>query len=298
LIASEGRSQVAEDPGVPDDEPVGATLARMRRQRGLTGADLAARVGMSQPKISRIERGRGVVDPADVGALARELGADEGAVAVLMRRTERSHDQMTDWRTTADNLASRQSTVAGWESSAKVIREFQPAVVPGLLQSSGYAEAALRGFQQLVLRGTSSEPAVLAAVAERMRRQQVLADAGKSFSFVITEQVLRNEICRPDEMLAQINRIRDVAFRQPNIRVGVIPDGVRLELPPLHGFWVQDDSMVILDVFNTGILTRGHKDVEIYNRAFEIFQTSAVGVESLLDKYEAYYIDRLRARRA
>jgi transcriptional regulator with XRE-family HTH domain len=298
LIASEGRSQVSKDPGVPDDEPVGATLARMRRERGLTGADLAARVGMSQPKISRIERGRGVVDPADVGALARELGADEGAVAVLMRRTERPHDQMTDWRTTADNLASRQSTVAGWESSAKVIREFQPAVVPGLLQSSGYAEATLRGFQQLVLRGTSSEPAVLAAVAERMRRQQVLADAGKSFSFVITEQVLRNEICRPDEMLAQINRIRDVAFRQPNISVGVIPDGVRLELPPLHGFWVQDDSMVILDVFNTGILTRGHKDVEIYNRAFEIFQASAVGVEPLLDKYEAYYIDRLRARRA
>ncbi|MEV6848144.1 helix-turn-helix transcriptional regulator [Actinoplanes sp. NPDC051411] len=288
---------MSDDPGFPDDELVGATLARLRRERGLTGAQLAARVRMSQPKISRIERGKGVVDPADVRAIARALGARDDEVARLVELAERPHDRMTDWRSTADNLASRQTTVAGWESTAAVIREFQPAVVPGLLQSSGYAEATLTGFQQLVLGGSNAESIIRAAVTERLRRQQILADSSKSFSFLITEQVLRNEICPPAEMLAQIGRIRDAATRWPNVTVGVIPDGIRLALPPLHGFWVQDDSKVILDVFNTGILTRGPKDVAVYNRAFEIFAASAVAPGPLLDKYEAYYIGRLQAHR-
>jgi transcriptional regulator with XRE-family HTH domain len=288
---------VSNDPGVSDDESVGATLARMRRERGLTGAQLAALVDMSQPKISRIERGRGFADPVDIGAVARALGADESVVAALMDRAGRSHDEMTDWRVTADNLASRQTTVAAWESAATVIREFQPALVPGLLQSSGYAQATLSGFQRLALEGTASELAVLTAVAERLRRQQSLADAGKSFFFVITEQVLRNEICAPSDMLAQIERIRETAARRSNVQLGIIPDGARLELPPLHGFFVLDDAMVILDILNTGILTRGHKDVATYIRAFEMFEAQAVAPGELLDKYEAHYISRLQARR-
>jgi transcriptional regulator with XRE-family HTH domain len=37
------------------DRPVGARLAELRRAAGLTGHDLARRVGWSQAKISRIE---------------------------------------------------------------------------------------------------------------------------------------------------------------------------------------------------------------------------------------------------
>lgn len=283
-------------PGTPEDEPVGATLARMRRARGLTGAALAAAVGMSQPKISRIEHSKGIPDPADIGIIARALGAGQREAARLMERAEHSRDRMTDWRPTSTDLASRQTTMGDWEASATVNREFQPAVVPGLLQSSGYAEAILMGVQRLILDATDPEAVVLAAVAERVSRQQLLADPGRSFRFLITETVLRNEICAPAEMLVQINRMRDVAARQANVSIGVIPDGVPLELPPMHGFVMHDESMVILDVFNTGILTRGRKDIESYSRVFDLFEAHAVSPEELLDKYEAYYIDRLRAR--
>jgi transcriptional regulator with XRE-family HTH domain len=249
------------DQGIPDDEPVGVTLARMRHARGLTGAALAALVGMSQPKISRIERGKGLVEPDDIGILARALGAGQRDAASLMQRAEQSHDRLTDWRSNSNNLASGQAAVAGWERSATTLREFQPALVPGLLQTSGYAEA-------------------------------------KSFGFLITESVLRNEICAPAEMLAQINRIRDTLARQSNVSLGIIPDGIRLELPPMHGFALLDDSMVFLDVFNTGALTRGRKDIASYGRVFEIFERHAGPPGPLLDRYEAYYIDRLRTRRS
>lgn len=287
---------MSDDSGIPE-EPVGVTLARLRRARGLTGAALAALVGMSQPKISRIERGKGLAEPADIGILARALGADQHDVARLMERAERSHDRMTDWRATSNNLALRQTTVSDWEKAATVLSEFQPAVVPGLLQSSGYAAAVLDGFQHLILGDAGAEPAVLAAVAERVRRQQILVDAGKSFAFVITESVLRNEICAPAEMLAQLSRIREVSAR-PNVSVGVVPDGVRFPLPPMHGFVLFDDSMVILDAFNTGILSRGGKDVATYRRVFEIFEQLAVPPEPFLDRYETHFLQRFRSDRS
>lgn len=291
---------MSAETGTPDDdeEPVGTSLAKMRRARGLTGAALAALVGMSQPKISRIERGKGLAEPADIAALARALGADDDQVALLMEHAERSHDRMTDWRPTSTNLATRQTTMGDWESAAAVMREFEPAAVPGLLQSSGYARAILEGVQRFIVGAPEAEPVVLAAVAERMRRQQMIADATKSFHFILAEAALRNEVCAPAEMLAQINRLGEIAARQANISIGILPDGVRLEIPPVHGFVILDESMVVIDLYNTGILTRGRRDVESYRRVFDLFDANAVRPEEFLEKYESYHLDRLRARRS
>jgi hypothetical protein len=64
-------------------------------------------------------------------------------------------------------------------------------------------------------------------------------------------------------------------------------------IPPLHGFTVLDDHMVIIDLYNTGLLSRGRRDVEIYQRIFEMNRDSAVPVEPLLDEYQARYVAAL-----
>ncbi|MEV6301361.1 helix-turn-helix transcriptional regulator [Actinoplanes sp. NPDC051861] len=282
--------------GTPSDqEPVGAVLARMRRAKGYTGAALAEIVGMSQPKISRIERGRGLADPEDIAIIARALGADEPLVRSLMERAERSHDRMTDWRPTSTGLASRQESLADWERAAQTIRDFQPAVLNGLLQTSEYARAALLSFQQLANTPTddSAETAILSAVTARIRRQEILADPAKSFRFVITEAVLRNQICSPAEMLAQMGKLRNLALR-PNVELSVIPEDRPLVMPPLHGFMLLDDSLVVIDVYNTGLTTRGRNDVDRYRQVFELFRDAASDdVGPLLDRYQTLYKDRL-----
>ncbi|WP_083448687.1 helix-turn-helix domain-containing protein [Actinoplanes rectilineatus] len=276
-------------------EPVGVELARMRRARGLTGAVLAQMVGMSQPKISRLERGRGLPDPADVAQIARALGADERAVLGLMDRAEQQHDRITDWRPTSTSLASRQSTVADWESSVMVVRDFQPALLAGLLQTSGYAHAALLAFQRLSTTGIdeSAETAVAAAVTARIRRQEILTDPAKSFAFVFTESALRNRICPPIGMLEQIEHLRRLAAR-PTVDIRVILDDASIEVPPLHGFTMLDDDLVIIDVYNTGLTSRGRNDVERYRQVFDLFQGSATGdLSPVLDKYRKLYIGQL-----
>jgi transcriptional regulator with XRE-family HTH domain len=268
----------------------------MRRARRLTGAQLAAIVGMSQPKISRIERGRGLPDPGDVGALARALGADEDRARALMERAERSHDRMTDWRPTSAVLASRQNNMADWESAAEVVRDFQPVMLAGLLQTSGYAKATLQVFQRLAPLDTDelTESAVLAAVSARIRRQEVLADQSRSFRFVITEAVLRTAICTPAEMLAQIGHLREIAARRGNVSIAVVPDGAPVDVPPMHGFTLLDDKLIVVDIYNTGLISRGRKDLESYRRVFDVFDDRATAIEPTLDKYEALYVERLR----
>jgi len=283
--------------GAPDgpEEPVGVVLARLRRARGLTGAVLAAMTGMSQPKISRIERGKGLPDPEDVGALARALGADEQTVAGLKERAERSHDQITDWRPASESLVVRQTNMARWESTAREVREFEPAVLPGLLQTSGYAKAVLRGFQRVQALDTDdfAEAAVLAAVSERIRRQEILADRAKTFWFVIAEAVLRNRICPPIEMLAQIGHLREISTQRNTVDIRVIPDDAPMIVPPLHGLMLIDDQMIVIDAFNTGLISRGRKDTETYRRVFDMFHDQAIAIEPLLDRYELLYVKQL-----
>jgi len=279
-----------------EDKQVGAALAQMRRRQGLTGARLAALTGMSQPKISRLERGVGVPDPADVAIIARALGADETLTQTLVERAEKSHDRMTDWRPSAVGPAGRQDAISDWESAAEVVRDFQPTLVPGLLQTSGYARAALRSFMQLAPLNADelTDKALVNAVAARIRRQQVLADPAKSFRYVITEGVLRNPICPPAEMLAQISHLREVSAEKTHVQIRVLADGQPAPVPPLHGFALFDDKLIIVDLYNTGLISRQRRDVESYLRLFDMFEGRATELEPILAKYQALYVEQLR----
>lgn len=64
--AQQPRSELAE------------ALRTLRRASGLTGARLAARVGMSQAKISKIETGRVLPSALDVERILDALGVQPG----------------------------------------------------------------------------------------------------------------------------------------------------------------------------------------------------------------------------
>ncbi|GGK85359.1 helix-turn-helix domain-containing protein [Mangrovihabitans endophyticus] len=279
--------------GIPldPDEPVGSVLARLRKAAGLTGGQLGHRVGMSQPKISRIENGKGLPDPDDVGILARALGAEEEIVLLLMDRATGSRERMTDWTTGPMGLAGRQNTIGHWENATRSLRVFQPAVVPGLLQSSGYAKAILEDFQLLVFTDLRDRAvAVAEAVSARIRRQEVLNDHDRSFHFVMTEAVLSNRVCPPQEMLAQLLRLREAAA-QENVTIGIVAADAPLSTPPFHGFELLDDRLVNVDLFTSGLISQGRTQAHLYRQVFDSLAAAATTeIEPVLDRYEALYL--------
>ena len=280
----------------PEDD-LGTALAEMRKGKKITGAQLAKMVGMSQPKISRLENGVGLPDPGDVGRIARALGADDDKVRYMVELAERAHNRMTDWRPMSATLAMMQQEIHQLELGAKKFRVFQSTLVVGLLQTSGYARAVLSSFRSLG-RPATPEPeydiAIHEAVTARLRRQAVLGDRERTFHFIMTESALGNRICPPEEMVAQLWRIREVAG-QANVTVGIIPADVTWIVPPMHAFDVFDEDIVIVDLLNTELTTRGKLDVRTYGQIFDIFRAQATTeIEPIIDRYIAHYLDEAR----
>jgi transcriptional regulator with XRE-family HTH domain len=266
---------------------------------GLTGHQVGSRMGLSQATISRLENNVMVPDPAIVSSYARALGLAAEEERRLVELADRSQNRMTDWRPSQHDIADRQRDVADIEAESHDFRVFQPAVVVGLLQVSEYARAILTRFQSDVLASGSAEPTGLIseAVAARLQRQRVLADPHKKFHFIMSEAVLSNRVCRPADMLAQLDRLREVSLLS-NVWLGIIPADTDWGIPPYHGFELLDDEYVMVDLFNTLLTSHGGGDAALYRQIFEnMHALSTTEIEPILNKYRGLYLDQLNRLR-
>jgi transcriptional regulator with XRE-family HTH domain len=272
-----------------DGEPVGVAIARLRRLAGLTGEALGRLAGLSQSTISKIETGAYAPSPEQVRQLAQLLSAPPDEVARLVRRAEQSRGGMTDWRLGRDPKTWQQE-IADLEARTRNLRMFHPGVFSGLVQTSEYARAVLTATQVAWNPSPPAvERAVAAAVAARMQRQELLHDDAKRFHFVVPETLLRHVVSGPDEMSAQLRRVQDLS-RQRNVVFRVIPDQTRWPYPPLHGFELLDDRCLIIDLFNTVVVSRGQSDIKRYRQIFADLDSQATSdIEPILERYRKWY---------
>jgi transcriptional regulator with XRE-family HTH domain len=279
--------------------PIGEVIAIQRRRAGLTGSEVAARTGMSQSKISRIETGRSTATRDELGKLASAIGLSAEAGERLLRHAFQEGAAPGVPPARPDDLATRQREIAHTESSAKSMRVFTSQIVAGLLQTSEYARSTLSDFYQLLAAdGTGShEATVLESVAKRLDRQRILADPERQFHFVMQESVLSNAICPPAQMLTQLQRIREVAKQHDNVTVAFLTADVAPP-PGSPTFTVYDDEYVILDLPHVPEVLAGTVNVSLYRRLFDrIEEDSTTDIDPILDKYIDMYYDLARPRR-
>jgi transcriptional regulator with XRE-family HTH domain len=286
---------VGRTDGSRDDvaTPVGVTLARLRRKAGLTGSQLGKRIGMSQAKVSKIETGATSPSPEDVERLATELGADPAEIERLAHQAEDQRDRVMDWRFGRNDPATWQREIADLEAGAGELRVFQPAVISGLLQTSEFARSVFTTVQDAWRDSAGRRTGVSEAVSARVQRQQILDAPDKQFHFVMPETLLHNPLMGPEEMLGQLKRLRDVAG-QDNVTMSMIPQDVRWPYPPYHGFSLLDNRYVIIDLFNTIVVTRGQSDIRLYREVFDALESSATrDIEPILDRHRRQYLKRV-----
>lgn len=271
---------------------LGTTLARLRKQKGITGKLLGRHAGMSQAKISKIENGVIMPSRQDVERLTRALQVPEEEVQALLDQVEGMHDAFFDRRVTTRQIVAAQHEVAANEGRARSVRVFQPTVVPGLLQTTEYARAILGDYARLLVSNTpKGRQSIAPAVSARIQRQEVLDNPAKRFLVVMTEAVLSNRLCSPAALLAQLERIRTLA-RLPNVSIRIVPRDAELSYPPVHGFQLFDDERVLIDLMNTMVVSRGGADIRVYREAFEHFyQVATDDIAPILDSYIRFYAD-------
>ncbi len=212
-------------------------LLSLRKAAGLKGDQLAAALGWARSKVSKLENGRQMPKASDLTAWAQACG-QPGAAAELLDMLAEAESVHRQYRHRLRvGHAAIQAELDQLVRAAKRIRCFEVTVIPGLLQTPGYARA--RMLEAVRVHGFA-EDQVEAAVAARMRRQDVLYEPGRQFEFVITEAALRILLCPPGEMLGQLDRLLTVEGLG-HVSLGVIPFGTVLPVAPMHGFMLLDD---------------------------------------------------------
>ncbi|WP_405060878.1 helix-turn-helix domain-containing protein [Kribbella sp. NBC_01505] len=245
-------------------------LREFRRRAGLGGLEAAHRAGVSQSKISKLENGLLRASPDDVRALCDVYGvpANEREALVGLASELKSSSRLS--RVVMTRGAARlQHHIGQLESKATLLRSFQPAMVPGLLQTHSYA--------QLVFGAGLADEERDAAVDARSRRSGALDNETKQFRLVLTEGALRWQAGNPQVMVDQLDAII-TASRRPNVHLGVIPWTTPVEVFCTHAFHIYDSAAVLIGTEVASAILDTSDDVNVYDELFDrLGQASSTG---------------------
>jgi transcriptional regulator with XRE-family HTH domain len=253
-------------------EEFGGRLRALREEARLTGTALAARLGWPNSKVSKIEHGRQTATADDVTAWVAAVDGSADLLADLLADLRSVRLEYRSWaRMLRRGTAARQRAVVPLDASTSLLRAFEPALVPGLLQTAEYARWVLLG----VVRLRDLPDDVTQGVKARLERQQALYDPGKQFRFLITDAGLRYLVCPPEVLRGQLDRLLTVAGL-PNVELGVLRFTAQLPYPALHGFWIYDDKLVLVNTVSAELSLRDGDDVAVYEKLFEMLWGRAV----------------------
>jgi hypothetical protein len=193
----------------------------------------AAKLDCSVSRVSRLESGDIRPRPGDVIELLMAydvpLEGEPGKSLLALARELRG----SGWWQRLDALSSRYATFIAYEAEAAEMRNFEPTLVPGLLQTEEYARAV-----NSVGRETDAE-AIEQRVRARLTRQEVLARKPSPLDLhaILSEATLMFEVGGPDVLRGQLEHIAALAAR-PNITVQVLRFAAGATLADRGGFAV------------------------------------------------------------
>ncbi|GAA1425341.1 helix-turn-helix transcriptional regulator [Streptomyces thermospinosisporus] len=187
---------------------VGALLALYRQAAGYTQRSLGEEFGISEQQVASIEQGRRPLKP-DVAEKLDEFLGTKGALSVAVSRMPEV-DLVPLW---AEEYLDR-------EREAIAISWYEALLVPGLLQTEGYARAVFRSRVPVY-----DEEDIEKLVASRVERQTILSRKGPpTTSFVIWEAALRDRLGGDEVRHEQLRHLRESAD-VPGISMQVLPLG-------------------------------------------------------------------------
>lgn len=150
-------------------------------------------------------------------------------------------------------------------------RVYASNVMPGMLQTAGYATGLLRAIT--AFQGTPDD--VADAVAARLDRSRVIREGDHRFALLLEETVLHYRVCDDEAMRDQLEHLLTV-MRRPNVALGIIPKHARRTVWPLEAFYSFDDQQVAVETLTAEINLTTPGEIHTYLRAFAELSRVAV----------------------
>ena len=274
-------------PDVPNSavrRALAAELRRLREHASMSGDEVAARLGWSGSKVSRIETHRTGVKRNDLEHLLSLYDVDDEQRSQLRDLAE-EQDARGWWSVYASTFQPEYLAYIGLEAAAARISCWSPELVHGLLQTPDYAGAATRipfGEPPSVPPGE-----IQRRIDARLRRQEILTQPNaKQFTFVLDEAALRHRFGNAASMRAQLRQIEQLSHL-PNVTIQVLafagpypigPGGFALlEFGPAHGTRLND--VVYMEHLTGNSFVEDEVEAHEYRLAFDRLTAGALDAD-------------------
>jgi transcriptional regulator with XRE-family HTH domain len=256
-----------------------AELRAIRESKGKSGDAVAAALKWSPSKISRYERARTGLRPREVERLLDYYGITGPRRELLLELAEGAA-QKGWWEEYADSLSSEYQQFIGLEYEASAIAVWHVDVVPGLLQTEGYARHIISSYSRV----EPIAPGMIGRLVKvRLRRQQILDREGLQLSIVLDESVLKRRIGDEPVMYEQLQRLAREADR-PNLKLQILPLAAQHtvfgESFVIFGFGADSDEtlqdVVSTEHLRTGFTLEGERETYLHRIAFQMLSDASL----------------------
>jgi transcriptional regulator with XRE-family HTH domain len=193
-------------------------IRERREELGVRVYDITQRFGFTRNYWSAIENEHKILPESTLRELIDFLDFnDEERRQLLDLRKEAAE---TGWWGSYPKLfGNAVQRMIGLEHGAKQVREYEPLLVPGLLQTADYAAAVIG--TDATIRTVEVEQ----RVAARLRRQELLrGDNPLRLMVIISEAVLRQQVGGPDVLRGQLDHLLAIIEdHSDNVEIRVLP---------------------------------------------------------------------------
>jgi hypothetical protein len=183
------------------------------------------------------------------------------------------------WQAYGSALTDATQTQIALEEDATTIINFEPVVVPGLLQTTSYARAVI---STAVLDVTPRQ--VEARVAARMARQAILTKPDPpQLITILDEAVLHREVGGRAVMARQLRQLIDTVTTHPNVTILVIPFTAGAHAATEGPFAIiefgPDPGAVLLEGKTADLFLEEDDEIAAYQDTASRLQQSALGAD-------------------
>jgi hypothetical protein len=224
-----------------------------------------------------MESGLKLPTAQEVEAWARAAGADPAPLLALREKASAEYGLWRERIEGAGGPAAFQDVLGALEASCtSLLAEYQPALVPGLLQTAAFMREMAAGEEFLDEYGITPET-IGSLIAAKIRRQAILYEGGRQIVHILGEAVLRTRVGQVtiETMRGQLAHLAETATL-PGHELGIVPFAVPSPVAPASGFVLYDNDLAVEETLGGRRQFTEPELIARYARWLELLRQAAI----------------------
>ncbi|UUU23898.1 helix-turn-helix domain-containing protein [Streptomyces sp. DSM 40750] len=259
---------------------LGSALRHYRQAAKLDQPQAAEVIASSQARISRVESGHATPRVIEVRLLLDAYDVTDPQVRDKLEDLAKHSKSRGWWLEHAAHLRPDYLDHIALEDDATYIRDWQSVLVPGLLQTPAYTQAAIESGPIYVV------PDQLAQLVKvREERQAKIEEGGATYTAILWEAVVAHPLMGVEIHREQLSAILEVGKRK-NVTVQVLPFSAGALAASTSAFCAFSfdadptvEAVTLENLRGTSVL-EGAEDLTAYSNAFDQLRSAALAPDA------------------